>query len=152
MARPIEEVVATMLHEMVHLWNLKNNIQDCSRGQTYHNKKFKEKAVEIGLNCEHHDKYGWTITTASEKIIDYIIGKGWTELDMTDGLDYSQFFGTGNGNNGINKGKPGRSTPTKTTKNNSHKYVCPHCGMIVRATRIVNVKCGDCDLQMIESI
>ena len=30
--RPIEEVAATMLHEMVHLYNLQHEIQDCSRG------------------------------------------------------------------------------------------------------------------------
>lgn len=42
LARPIENVVATTLHECVHLWNLQNGIQDCSRGGQYHNKKFKE--------------------------------------------------------------------------------------------------------------
>lgn len=150
MARPIEEVVSTMLHEMVHLWNLKNNIQDCSRGQTYHNKKFREKAIEIGLNCEHHLKYGWTLTSASEKIIDYIISKGWTELDMTDGIDFSQLF-TGRGTKGgtDDAGTPTTVTPPKT-KSNSRKYVCPHCGMIVRATKVVNVMCGDCHETMIE--
>lgn len=28
----------------------------------------------------------------------------------------------------------------------SIKYVCPVCGTIIRATRQVNVKCGDCDV------
>ena len=42
--RPIEEVAATMLHEMVHLYNLQHEIQDCSRGGTYHNKKFRDEA------------------------------------------------------------------------------------------------------------
>ena len=49
LARPIEEVVATLLHEMVHYWNFVNGIQDCSRGGTYHNKKFKESAEAHGL-------------------------------------------------------------------------------------------------------
>lgn len=30
--RPIENLVATMIHEMVHLLNMQNGIQDCSRG------------------------------------------------------------------------------------------------------------------------
>ena len=30
LARPIEEVIATLLHEMVHYLNYKNGIQDCS--------------------------------------------------------------------------------------------------------------------------
>ena len=44
LARPIENVVATTLHECVHLWDIQNGIQDCSRGGAYHNKKFKEAA------------------------------------------------------------------------------------------------------------
>ena len=38
--------------------------------------------------------------------------------------------------------KGGRST----SKNRSIKYVCPKCGAIIRATRLVNVVCGDCDV------
>ena len=44
LARPIEEVIATLLHEMVHYFNYQNGIQDCSRGNTYHNKRFKAAA------------------------------------------------------------------------------------------------------------
>lgn len=150
MARPIEEVVATMLHEMVHLWNLKHEIQDCSRGATYHNKKFRDKALEIGLNCQHHDKYGWTITSASEQIIDYIIRKGWTELDMTDGVDFSQFWTKGGDQTTGTAGIPINTKPPKQNKSGSRKYVCPKCSMIVRATREVRVKCADCDELMIE--
>ncbi len=40
--------------------------------------------------------------------------------------------------------KGGRST----SKNRSIKYVCPHCGAIIRATRQVNVVCGDCDVPL----
>lgn len=29
---------------------------------------------------------------------------------------------------------------------NSIKYVCPECGAIIRATKEVNVVCGDCDV------
>ena len=34
LARPIEEVCATLLHEMVHYFNHVQGIQDCSRGNT----------------------------------------------------------------------------------------------------------------------
>ena len=33
-----------------------------------------------------------------------------------------------------------------TSKNRSIKYVCPKCGAIIRATRQVNVVCGDCNV------
>jgi len=41
---------------------------------------------------------------------------------------------------GVRKGKKGGSK----FKNRSIKYVCPECGAIIRATREVNVICGDC--------
>ena len=44
LSRPIENVVATLLHEMVHYWNDTHGVKDCSRGGTYHNRKFKEAA------------------------------------------------------------------------------------------------------------
>ena len=43
LARPIEEVAATLLHEMVHYYNYENGVQDCSRGNTYHNRRFKSR-------------------------------------------------------------------------------------------------------------
>lgn len=39
--RPIEETVATLIHEMVHQYHLDKGIQDVSRGGSYHNKRFK---------------------------------------------------------------------------------------------------------------
>lgn len=34
----------------------------------------------------------------------------------------------------------------QTSKNRSIKYVCPVCGAIIRATKQVNVVCGDCNV------
>ena len=58
LARPIEEVCATLLHEMVHYHNYVLGIQDCPRGGTYHNRRFRDSAEEHGLIVNHHDKYG----------------------------------------------------------------------------------------------
>jgi len=63
LARPIEEVCATLLHEMVHYHNYILGVQDCSRGGTYHNRRFRDSAMAHGLIVDHHDKYGWTITS-----------------------------------------------------------------------------------------
>lgn len=35
LARPFEDTCSTLIHEMVHLINLQNGIQDTSRGGTY---------------------------------------------------------------------------------------------------------------------
>ena len=56
LARPIEEVAATLLHEMVHYSNYVNGVQDCSRGGTYHNKRFKASAESHGLIVNHSDR------------------------------------------------------------------------------------------------
>lgn len=63
LARPFEQVAETLLHEMVHLYNLQIGVQDTSRNGTYHNKKFKETAEQHGLDVGKDPKYGWTITT-----------------------------------------------------------------------------------------
>ena len=57
--RPLEETCGTLLHEMVHLLNLQDGVQDTSRSGTYHNKKFKETAEAHGLIVEKGEKYGW---------------------------------------------------------------------------------------------
>lgn len=60
--RPFEETCGTLLHEMVHLQNLQDDVQDTSRSGLYHNRKFKETAEEHGLTVEKGSKYGWHIT------------------------------------------------------------------------------------------
>ena len=140
--RPIENVVATMMHEAVHLYNLAHGVQDCSRGNTYHNKHFRDEAERRGLVIEHHPTYGWTITEPSEELIDYIIKQGWTEIRMNRGGGYTPPASTG--------GKAGSSgagdtdTPATPKRSSTRKYVCPCCGNSVRATKAVNLICGDC--------
>lgn len=145
--RPIEDVVATILHEMVHLYNLAHNVQDCSRNGSYHNKKFKEEAERRGLCIEHHERYGWTITTPTEGLLEYIIDKGWTEVHMNRGAGWmpppSSGAKAGDGSQGA-----GTTTPPK--KSSTRKLVCPCCGNSVRATKTVRIMCMDCMEQMNE--
>jgi len=49
MNRPIENVVATLIHEGCHLYAMANEIKDTSNRGVYHNKKFKMLAEERGL-------------------------------------------------------------------------------------------------------
>lgn len=44
-----EETMDTLMHEMVHLYNLVKKVQDVSRNGTYHNKRFLERAVKSGF-------------------------------------------------------------------------------------------------------
>ena len=143
LARPIEEVAATLLHEMVHYWNYEKGIQDCSRGNTYHNRRFKEAAEARGLMVEHSDKYGWSHTSPAEALLEFVI-----ENDLTDILiNRNEFSGFQIGGTGTHSGTATSTTPKKSS---SRKYICPCCGMSVRATKIVNIGCLDCGVRMIE--
>lgn len=145
--RPIEDVVATILHEMVHLYNLAHEVQDCSRGNSYHNKKFREEAERRGLSIEHHPRYGWTITSPTEELLEFIINQGWGEVHMNRGGGWIPPPSSG-GKTGNGTGSTG--TEEKPKKSSTRKYKCPKCGQSVRATKAINVICGDCMEKMQE--
>lgn len=139
LSRPIENVVSTMLHEMVHMYNLMHDIQDCSRGKTYHNKRFKEKAESVGLVIEYDPRIGWSVTSPSEQLIDYIIGQGWTDILMNrGGVPLISMTGPG----GVSSG--GNTSPSGRKPSSTRKYQCPCCGNSVRATKEVRIICADC--------
>jgi len=142
--RPIEFVVATLLHEMVHYYNHVNGIQDTSRGNTYHNKRFRDSAEARGLIVEHHPTYGWSITSPADSLLDFVLFNGLTDILINRNEFYGVRVPVGGTNSGTN------ITP-KTKPSSTRKYVCPCCGMSVRATRTVNIGCLDCDEQMVVS-
>ena len=126
--RPIEEIVATLLHEMVHLIN---------------NKRFKATAEACDLRIDYDPRIGWSVTSPTEALIDFIISEGWADIRMSreDGC-IARTPG---------RGSPDRTptTPTTPKRSSTRKYICPGCKMSVRATREVNLICGDCMVKMI---
>ena len=70
--RGVFPVMATLIHEMVHLHNLVNDIKDTSRGNTYHNSKFKEQAEKRGLIIQYADKIGWSVTSLSPYLMELL--------------------------------------------------------------------------------
>lgn len=144
--RPIEEVVATMMHEMVHLYNIAHGVQDCSRGGTYHNKKFRDEAERRGLAIKHHEKYGWTITEPTMELIEYIINKGWGEISIRRGYEWTPPRSTGTKTGNGNTAGPAAGPKKSSTR----KLKCPCCGNSVRATKAVRIMCMDCMEQMQE--
>ena len=98
--RPIENTTATLLHEMVHEYCMETGIKDTSNNGVYHNRRFKEQAEAHGLTVDHHEKYGWTITSPSEELLDFIIFQGWQDIQMTEGLTWADMCGTGTASKG----------------------------------------------------
>ena len=141
------EVAGTMLHEMAHLYNLTHGIKDVSNNGYYHNKKFKETAEAHGLVISHHHTYGWTTTDLSPDTAAWLAQQpGMNDIAANRQATIRiKSNGEGEGDDDVETTttvKGGRST----SKNRSIKYVCPKCGAIIRATKLVNVVCGDCNV------
>ena len=137
--RPIEEIVATMLHEMVHIYCLQNGIKDTSRSGVYHNKKFRDEAVKRDLDIQHHDVYGWTVTEPTERLVNWCISEQLEEIRCSrhDGI----YFPVGGG---AKAGSPDETGKPTKRPSSTRKYACPCCKASVRATREISLICGDC--------
>lgn len=129
--RPIGQIAATLIHEMCHYYAKLNNLQDCSRSGTYHNKLFKKIAETHGLKVECVQTIGWShteLTEDSEKLIaDFVKDNSETLIYRTP----------------VVKGQMVKTSSTR-------KYICPVCGQSVRATKAVNIMCLDCNEPMQE--
>lgn len=130
-ARPFMEIVETLLHEMVHLYNLHIGVQDTSRHGFYHNKKFKEAVEAHGLTVTKNSKYGYSETTLNDEAKSFVQSMGNTKFELYR--------------------KPILKMGGTSQKQSSRKYVCPCCGAIIRATKEVHVICGDCDIAFEEA-
>jgi DNA-directed RNA polymerase subunit RPC12/RpoP len=143
--RPIEDIVATLIHEACHLYCIQNNIKDTSNRGVYHNTRFKKVAEQIGhLYIEKHDKYGWTLTYPTEDTLNFIISYGFEDIELVRG-SYFPLAGIG----GAKAGNGGMVPPKTRKPSSTRKYICPGCGSSFRATKALNVKCMDCDEQFI---
>ena len=133
--RPPEEICATLLHEMVHLLNTINGVQDCSSNGQYHNERFKTSAEAHGLNVEKVRNYGYAKTSLKPETVKFI-----KSLDLTAFVLYRD---------SMRKDTTG-SSASQPKQSSTRKYVCPKCGTSIRATKEVNVICGNCKRPFME--
>lgn len=145
--RPIENIIASLVHEMVHMYNdTVLNIQDTSNNGVYHNKNFKKTAEAHALAVTRTEKYGYSHTEPTEELIDFIITHDTLreiEICRANPSLVSVSIGTHTGNNN------GLTTNGANPNSHHRKYICPCCGNSVRATKSVNILCMDCNEQMI---
>jgi hypothetical protein len=82
LARPVDEILETLIHEVAHLSNFVKGVKDVS-GNQFHNKKFKTEAEFLGLKVAEKDKkYGFGFTSLDiegQAIVDEI--KKLTDFD-----------------------------------------------------------------------
>ena len=129
--RPINEIAATLIHEMCHQYAQANNMQDTSRSGNYHNKLFKTIAEKHGLHVECMQTIGWSHTTLTDEMVSMI---GEFVKDNPPAVIYRMPVFAG------------QRVKTSSTR----KYICPDCGQTVRATKSVNIMCADCMTYMRE--
>lgn len=128
--RPAVDIVATLVHEMCHLYALVNDIKDTSRSGIYHNKKFAEIANTHMLKATETEHIGYR-TEASPELSDWVNDNcPFTEIRLRKKLEIIKEKGD------------------NTTKQSTRKYVCPSCGLIIRATKECRVQCIECEKEM----
>lgn len=145
MDRPIESVVASLLHEMTHLYIMV--IEGDQKGGTsngyYHTKHFKEVAEELAkIQIDKDARYGFTITSPTEDTINFCIEYDLEDVQLARKSDLTINFGGKAGATGTQK--PRTKKPSST-----RKYVCPCCRTTFRATKEIRVMCMDCNEQFV---
>jgi len=137
--RPIENIVGTMVHEMCHMYDdTVLNIQDCSRGGTYHNRAFARTAAGHGLIVSRSEKFGWSRTEPSDELIEWILENNISEIKLN--RNEPNGIRIGGGTTAVSGG----AITGTARRGNSIRWVCPKCGMIARTTRAAFLVCGEC--------
>lgn len=142
--RPIENVTATLLHEMVHEYCFVHGIKDTSRAGTYHNKRFKQEAEARGLCIDYDSRIGHSITSPSEQLLDFCIENSLTDIQIGRNDTHSFYCG------GVQGGKSTIGIQ-RTGNSNYRRYICPVCGNIARTTKDMLLICGSCAETMVLS-
>lgn len=130
------DIVRTLHHEMIHLYCHINNIKDVSRGNTYHNTKFKNVSLEHGFYYEddaYDSKVGWSFNSLTDDTINKI---------KQFNIDANVFK--------ISRIELGIGEDNPKKKSNIIKWICG-CGQIVRTSKDgLRALCLDCETMFIK--
>lgn len=128
--RGYNEIIRTLHHEMIHLYCHVNNIKDVSRGNTYHNTRFKKACEERGFYYKdefYSKKIGWSHCELTEETI---------EIINNFNVDKEVFK--------LHRLKTLAASDKPKKKSNIIKWTCG-CGTIVRSSKDgLKLICGEC--------
>lgn len=147
--RPIEAICGSLVHEMVHMANdTVLHVKDTSRNGMYHSKAFKDTAEAHGLIVERTEKYGWSRTSPSDKLLEWVLEHDeFREIELCRINPESTTAVVGIGANAAEGGA--KDTSQRKPRGTTYYYHCPRCGVTVRASTPVNIICADCMAPMI---
>ena len=119
-------VFMEMLECAVFHYCYENNIKCASRGDTYKNKYFKSVAESHGLICMKSKQYGYKVIDITPEAEELFIKSNWCFVIQRERYTYGRDI----------------------SRRSSMKYACECCGQIVRATKVANIICGNCNIAM----
>jgi hypothetical protein len=123
--RTYPQICGTILHEMVHLFNVYNGIKDTTNNCIYHNKKFKQIAEQYGLDVTKDKHYGWAFTKLNEQNLKLIESFG---LNTNDFKIFKKIF-----------------KKDVIDKKIMYKHFCKTCNISFVLTKELNLICGNCN-------
>lgn len=130
LARTVDEVLETLLHEATHGVAFTRQVQDTSRQGRWHNRRFATIAAELGLTPAQAPKIGWSVTTLSQ-------GTMQAYAEVVSGLDAALKAYR----------HPNVYPEVKPSSRNGVVLVCS-CGRKIRASTTVaaqgRIVCGVC--------
>jgi hypothetical protein len=144
------QVMNTLAHEMVHLWQYELG-KDIPR-YGYHNREWSDKALEIGLlpkDLKTHKETGQSISTEVDM-------KGPLAAAIGTMPDEAIFPWTSPQSVNVDPQEPGSGGKTVVPQDppsrsgSRAKYTCHICGLNAWAKAGAKLICGDCEDRMIE--
>lgn len=145
--RSVEEVLSTLVHEMVHLWQHHSGTPSRSG---YHNGEWATTMETVGLMPTHSGSPGGQRT--GQHMTHYILDDGpfarrCQELLATGFLlswhDHAPKEALASGGGGEPTGSLTKTTGKRT------KYTCPSCGLNAWAKPQITLLCGDCQTALV---
>ena len=131
-----EFIASVLVHEMVHLWQ---HTYGKRLRPGYHDQQWGAKMKELGLYPSSTGAVGGKETGYAMQ--HYIVPGGAFQQA------FQTLAASGWKPNIQSEPGPGQQGPTPRTS--KHKFTCPRCGQNCWGARDLKVKCGDCDLRMI---
>ena len=125
------DIISTLAHEMVHIYCWENDIKDTSRGNRYHNKRFKAEAEKRDLIINKVDGIGYSETALSDEFIEFI-----DTLNVSDVFNINRQLSDLAASEGEEPKKPRKPRPY---------YQCPSCGAVVRGKADISIMCAECE-------
>lgn len=124
------EFVKLVLHEIVHMVADSRNIMCTSKNGRYHNKKYKQIANKLGLKVENVESSGFCDIIIPIQLYDIVNKINDTMVNREGQIEISD--------------------SELKKKCSTRKYICPSCQNSIRATKDVNIICGDCGVTLIK--